>query len=144
DEALALLDGVPGAKTRQSEGARLRRLALHRQGEAAWQRGDLGAAAAALKDADAADSTPWTHHDRAVVLAAQGKWKPAVKAWRAVQKAVPEATFNLAVALERSGDHEGAWQLYDRHARAGRPHSDEARRIADAKARVFGFGQGDR
>ncbi len=137
--ALEILSGVAAARRKDSEGARLARVAHLRLGEAAVQQGALGAAADHFKRAQAASPTPWTRHHQATVQYLQGKQRPAIKAWRAVSGQVPEAHFNLGVALEQAGDHAGAYAAFARFGRLGRPESEAAQRVADAKARIFGF-----
>lgn len=79
-------------------------------------------------------------HNLAVLEHAQKPGKRSLEVFRAlsVEGRVPEASFNLAIALDGQGDARGAYEGYVQAQRRGVEPAEAAAR-AEAKRRVFGF-----
>jgi tetratricopeptide (TPR) repeat protein len=89
-------------------------------------------------------SDPTIQHNLAAARYLTGDEEAATQTWEAQRAAgVPaQATFSLAVALDRAGQYEKAWELFRAYAEGGGPGAERARNRADAKAAVFGFAGG--
>ncbi|MCA9541308.1 MAG: tetratricopeptide repeat protein [Myxococcales bacterium] len=109
---------------------------------ALFERGDLRNAERHLQAAQKLGATPETEHNLAVLAWQQGKRKRQLQQWTALVSKVPEARFNLGVALEAAGRHREAYEAFDRFAKTGGgPNAAKAGEIAEAKRRIFGFAE---
>lgn len=143
DRAVDVLDGLREARRGNTEAGQLMRLAQHRLGRAAIDRGDLRAGRKHLEAAKALGETPTLRHDIAVLDWLAGRKGNALELWaRQADRGLREARFNEAVALEAAGRHEAAYRAFVQAAKAGGPQAQKAAEIADAKRRVFGFAEG--
>lgn len=118
-----------------------RQLLQHAQlrlADRAWGRGEVKQATAWLKAAQKLGLTPLIRHNLAVATFKQGKERKAEKQWRALLDEIPEARFNLAVALDAQGRVEEAVPLYTRYGKGNGPGADRARARVEARQRIFG------
>ncbi len=141
DRVESLLSSMRTAKRGNTDEGRLLRQAYDQLGLSRLKAGDEASAVKLLKQAQAIDREADTENNLVVADWNRGRRRNAEKAWRALSGQVPEAIFNLAVAVEAKGKHREAWQLYRRYAATGGAHAAKAREVADAKQRIFGFGE---
>ena len=130
------LNGAPAEGT--PAGAALLRHACLRLADAAWGERDAKAAARWLAAASRVRKDALTRHNQAVLTFTEGKIKKAEQQWRALLGQIPEARFNLAVALDAQGRLDEAAEQYSRHAQAGGPGADEAKAAVEARRQIFG------
>ncbi|MEZ4265019.1 MAG: tetratricopeptide repeat protein [Myxococcota bacterium] len=92
----------------------------------------------------ASASDPTIQHNLAAARFLTGDAEAATATWESQHAAgLPaQAAFNLAVALDRAGRYERAWELFRAYSKSGGPGADRARNRADAKAAVFGYSGG--
>ena len=138
DRALALAERLPRGESVNA----LLAAAWTAQAVEHFEKGRLGPARVSLRDAaGVARQDEVIEHNLTVLDYAQGnKGKSGEVFKKASESGVAEALFNYAVYLDDvKGDDRGAFDLYKRVAERGGPRADEARRIAGAKGRVFGY-----
>ncbi len=144
DRAAQLLEPLRAARNARNPEGKLRRHVLQLVGEAALKAGELGKAQRAFSTAQILSKAPQTDLNLAVISwgrAKQARQRKRIEArFKVLRKKVPEAIYNHAVALEARGAHEEAWAAYKKYAAQGGPKSGKAAEIAEAKARIFGFG----
>ncbi len=140
ERALEIARGLRASKRKGSPEQALLRWALERVGVAALKAGRKKEALEHLNEAWSIGRDPALESN---LLAARWpkKGPKYEKRWAALAREVPEALFNYAVSLDRAGRTRQAWSAYQRYAGSGGANADKAREEADAKARIFGFGE---
>lgn len=139
DRAVTLLEGSKALRNKGGAEARVLRRAYERLAEKAWAGGAFGEAAKHLKAAAALGRDAVVDHNLlAAELRANRKAKLEARL-RALTGTVPEAWFNLGIALEVQARHEDAYKAFQRAGQLGGPHAAKARDLAEAKRRIFGF-----
>ncbi len=140
DRAYATVEGLRAAKKKRRPEAKLARWLLDRLGVAAFKAGRRKEAIERLAAAQRFGRDDATESN---LLAARypTRGQRYERRWRALARKVNEAAFNLGVVLDRAGKHEAAWKAYTRYAKTGGAYAKRAKEVADAKARIFGFGR---
>ncbi|MFN3202033.1 MAG: tetratricopeptide repeat protein [Bradymonadia bacterium] len=133
---------LKGTRAGRGAGAPLLRHAALQLATAAWNKGDIKGAirwlgtAQKLKKSSA--SATRVKHNQAVLQIAQGQGKRAEKTLRALMSQIPEAQYNLALALDAQGRQREATALYETYGQGNGPKANQARRLAEIRRRIFG------
>ena len=140
DRAFEVVSGLRASRNRRAPESKLLRWLLDRLGVASFNAGRRKVAVDQLTAAQRMGREDVTESN---LLAARWPARGAryESRWSALAKNVNEALFNYGVTLDHAGRHEEAWKAYTRYARTGGAHATRAKEVADAKARIFGFGQ---
>lgn len=139
DRAITLVGGLRATRNKRSPESKLERWLLDRLGVAAFKSGKRKQAVAHLTAAQKIGREDVTESNLLTAkYPSRGRYE---KRWGQLARTVNEALFNLGVVLDRAGKHEAAWKAYTGYAKTGGAYSTKAKEVADAKARIFGFGK---
>jgi tetratricopeptide (TPR) repeat protein len=139
DRVVAILGRSRAARRARNPEGQLLRGAHEMLAYASYRNGQVRDAGDHLRAAKRVGASATVDHNIAVTDYEGGKRTPAERRFKKLQSNVPEARFNLAVALDNRGDHRGAYTLYRAYARGKGAYSKRAGELADVKLRIFGF-----
>ncbi len=140
DRAYDVVSGLRAVRNKRAPEAKLSRWLLDRLGVASFK---AGRKKAAIDQLTAAQKMGREEATESNLLAARwpARGQRYEKRWSTLARNVSEALFNFGVTLDHAGRHEEAWKAYTRYAKSGGAYATKAKEVADAKARIFGFGK---
>ena len=136
---VGLFENLPASRAKRSPEGRLLRQAHIRLSEKAFRDQKLEAARGHLSAAAKIEASAALAHNLAVVDFMTGKAEQAEQGFRDAAEQVPEASFNLAIALEARGEHRQAFDQLKRVAAGGDPRAQLAEKMVEIRKRIFGF-----